>query len=80
MSTTRIRIDPHDPSTVSEAEIAAQEREDQALQDMARYTRRVRRMGLGQTEVARDDPQSGAMETLPDRGGAPPVAGARQGL
>ncbi len=66
MSTTRIRID--DPSTFSEgridaarvdatteAEIAAQEREDEAeaLQDMARYVRRVRRrMGLSQTELA----------------------------
>ncbi len=40
----------------TEAEIAAQEREDEAeaLQDMARYTRRVRRrMGLSQTELAR---------------------------
>ena len=66
MSTTRIRID--DPSTLpegrvdaarvdatTEAEIAAQEREDEAeaLQDMARYVRRVRRrMGLSQTELA----------------------------
>ena len=69
MSTTRIRIDPDDPSTfpegridparvdaTTEAEIALQEREDkaEALQDMARYTRRVRRrMGLSQTELAR---------------------------
>ncbi len=57
MSATRIRIDPDDPATfpegridparvdaTTEAEIAAQEREDEAeaLQDMARYTRRVR--------------------------------------
>ena len=69
MSTTRIRIDPDDPSTfpegridsavvdaATEAEIAMQEREDEAgaLQDMARYTRRVRRrMGVSQTELAR---------------------------
>ena len=58
MSATRIRIDPDDPATfpegridmarvdaTTEAEIAAQEREDEVevLQDMARYTRRVRR-------------------------------------
>ena len=69
MNTTRIRIDPADPSTfpkgridravvdaTTEAEIALQEQEDgaEALQDMARYTRRVRRrMGLSQTELAR---------------------------
>ena len=69
MSTTRVRVDPDDPSTfpegridparvdgTTETEIAAQEREDEAeaLQDMARYTRRVRRrMGLSQTELAR---------------------------
>ncbi|MCY3994871.1 MAG: helix-turn-helix domain-containing protein [Rhodobacter sp.] len=65
MSTTRIRID--DPSTfpesridaarvdaTTEAEIAAQEWEDEAPPDMARYTRRVRRrMGLSQMEFAR---------------------------
>ena len=69
MGTTRIRVDPDDPATfpkgridaarvdaTSEAEIAAQEREDEeeAMQDMARYARRVRRrMGLSQTELAR---------------------------
>ena len=69
MSTTRIRIDPDDPSTLpegridparvdaaTEAELAAQEREDEedAMQDMARYALRVRRrMGLSQTELAR---------------------------
>ena len=69
MNTTRIRIDPDDPSTLpegridaarvnatTEAEITAQERqdEDEALLDMARYARRVRRrMGLSQTEMAR---------------------------
>lgn len=69
MSTTRIRIDPDDPSTLpkgpvdlarvdatTEAEIAAQEREDEdeAVQDAARYARRVRRrIGLSQLELAR---------------------------
>ncbi len=69
MSTTRVRIDPDDPSTfpegridpavvdaTTEAEITLQEREDEAeaLQDMARFTRRIRRrMGLSQTELAR---------------------------
>ena len=71
MSTTRVRIDPDDPSTLpegridtarvdatTEAEIAAQEHEDEdedeAMQDMARYARRVRRrLGLSQTELAR---------------------------
>lgn len=69
MSTTRIRIDPDDASTFPEGridpakvdattadEIVMQEREDEAeaLQDMARYTRRVRRrMGLSQMELAR---------------------------
>ena len=69
MSTTRVRIDPNDPSTfpegrinrsvvdaTTEAEIALQEQEDEAeaLQDMARYTRRIRRrLGLSQMEMAR---------------------------
>ena len=70
MSTTRIRIDPNHPSTTlpegrfdpavvdatTEAEIALQKQEDEteALQDMARYTRRIRRrLGLSQTELAR---------------------------
>ena len=69
MSTTRIGIDPDDPSTLpegridparldatTEAEIAAHEREDEeeAMQDMARYTRRIRRrLGLTQVELAR---------------------------
>jgi len=69
LSTTRVRIDPDDPSTLpegridpakvdatSEAEIAAQERKDEAdaMHDMARYARRVRRrLGLSQTELAR---------------------------
>ncbi|MYE83766.1 MAG: helix-turn-helix domain-containing protein, partial [Gammaproteobacteria bacterium] len=69
MGTTRIRIDPDDPSTfpkgridpakvdaTTEADIARQAREDDAdaMQDMARYTRRIRRrLGLSQTELAR---------------------------
>ena len=67
MSTTRVRIDPGDPSTLpegkidpaavdaaGEAEIAMQQREDEAMQDMARYARRVRRrLGLTQMEMAR---------------------------
>ncbi len=69
MSITCIKIDPDDPSTLpegridparvdatTEAEIAAQEREDEeeAMQDMARYARQVRRrLGLSQTELAR---------------------------
>ena len=68
MSTMRVRIDPEDPSTLSkgridpgkmdattEAKVAAQERENEAeaMQDMARYARRVRRrLGLSQTELA----------------------------
>ena len=69
MNTTRVRIDPDDPSTLpagridparvdatTAVEIAAQEREDagEAMQDMARYARRVRRrLGLSQTVLAR---------------------------
>ncbi|MCE2481365.1 MAG: helix-turn-helix domain-containing protein [Alphaproteobacteria bacterium] len=69
MNTTRVRIDPDDPSTLpegridpavvdatGEAEIALQMREDdaEAMQDMARYARRVRRrLGLTQVELAR---------------------------
>ena len=69
MSTTRVRIDPQDLSTLpagrfdparvdatTEAEIALQLQEDEqeAMQDMARYARRVRRrLGLSQTELAR---------------------------
>lgn len=69
MSTTRIRVDPDDPATLpegriapaivdgtTEAEIALQQQEDdaEAMQDMARYARRVRRrMGLTQVEFAR---------------------------
>ena len=68
MSTTRVRIDPDDPATLpegriappvvdgtTEAEIALQQQEDeaQAMQDMARYARRVRRrLGLTQVEFA----------------------------
>ena len=69
MSMTRIRIDPGDPTSfpkgridpavvdaTTEAEIAMQQREDdaEAMQDMARYARRVRRrLGLTQVELAR---------------------------
>ena len=69
MSTTRIRIDPDDPAILpkgridlavvdgtTEAEIALQQQEDdaEAMQDMARYARRVRqRLGLSQMELAR---------------------------
>ena len=69
MSTTRIRIDPDDPATFPEgridpvvvdattaAEIALQQKEDdaEAMQDMARYARRIRRrLGLSQMELAR---------------------------
>ncbi|MDE0107534.1 MAG: helix-turn-helix domain-containing protein [Bryobacterales bacterium] len=69
MSRTRIRIDPDDPATfpegridplvvdaTTEAEIAVQQKEDdaEAMQDMARYARRIRRrLGLSQMELAR---------------------------
>ena len=69
MGTTRIRIDPDDPSifprgrvdtvvvdAATEADIVQQEREDdaEAMQDMARYARRIRRrLSLSQTELAR---------------------------
>ena len=69
MSTTRVRIDPDDPATfpegridpavvdgTTEAEIALLQQEDEAhaMQDMARYARRVRRrLGLTQIEFAR---------------------------
>ena len=58
MSTTRVRIDPDNPATLpegrfdaaavdgtTEAELAKQKQEDdaEAMQDMARYARRVRR-------------------------------------
>ena len=69
MGTTRVRIDTDDPATfpegridpkvvdgTTEAEIALQQQEDEsdAMQDMARYARRVRRrLGLTQIEFAR---------------------------
>ena len=69
MSTTRVRIDPDNPATLlegrfdpavvdgtTEAEITMQQQEDdaEAMQDMARYARRVRRrLGLSQVELAR---------------------------
>ena len=75
MSRTRVRIDPDDPQTVpsgrvdyrmldetTEEDIARQAREDdaEAMQDMARFARRVRRrLGLTRVEFARriDVPQ-----------------------
>ena len=69
MSSTRVRIDPDDPLTfpegridpavvgaTTEAEIALQQKEDdaEAMQDMARYVRRIRRrLGFSQMELAR---------------------------
>ena len=69
MSTTRVRIDPDDPSTLpegridparvdatTEAEIAAQEREDEAEAHAGHGAIRApvrRRLGLSQTELAR---------------------------
>ncbi len=69
MSTTCVRIDPDEPATfpegridpavvdaTTEAEIALQQKEDdaEAMQDMARYARRIRRrLGLSQMELAR---------------------------
>ncbi len=69
MSKTRIGIDPDHPESLpagrvdyevldrtTERDLAAQRRHDdaEAMKDMARYTRRVRkRLGLTQTEFAR---------------------------
>ena len=69
MSTTRVRIDPDDPGrlpegrvdhaaldSTTEADLIAQQRADdaEAMRDMARFARRVRRrMGLTQVEFAR---------------------------
>ena len=69
MSTSRIKVDPDDPESfpkgkvdftvvdgITEEMIALQQEEDEneAMQDMARYTRRIRRrMGLTQDEFAR---------------------------
>ena len=69
MSTTRVTVDPDDPKTfpkgkidyevvdaTTEQQIALQQREDdkEAMQDMARYARRVRgQLGLTQVELAR---------------------------
>ena len=69
MSTSRIKVDPDDPESfpkgkvdftvvdgITEEMIAIQQEEDEneAMQDMARYTRRIRRrMGLTQEEFAR---------------------------
>ncbi len=75
MSTVRVTVDPDDPRTLpkgkmdlavvdatNEEQIALQQREDdeEAMKDMARYARRVRRrLGLTQVELARriDVPQ-----------------------
>jgi len=69
MSRTRVRIDPDDPRSMpegrvdhavldatTESDIAAQQAQDdaEAMQDVARYARRVRRrLGLTQVEFAR---------------------------
>jgi len=69
MSTTRIEVDPDNPATfpngrikpavvdgTNAAQIARQQWEDEAeaMRDMARYARRVRRrLGLTQVEMAR---------------------------
>ncbi len=75
MSTVRVTVDPDDPRTLpkgkmdlavvdatTEEQIALQQSEDdeEAMKDMARYARRVRRrLGLTQVELARriDVPQ-----------------------
>ena len=64
-----------------------QEDDTEAMQDTARYARRIRRrLGLNQMELARriDVPHEtirnvGTGEALPDRRGARLVAGPRQG-
>ncbi len=69
MSRTRVRIDPHDPSSLpkgrvnyevldrtTERDLSLQQQHDdaEAMRDMARYARRVRkRLGLTQIEFAR---------------------------
>ena len=69
MSTKRVRIDPDDPQSLpegridhavldgaTEADLASQQRQDdaEAMRDMARFARRVRRrLGLTQVEFAR---------------------------
>ena len=69
MGITHVRVDLDDPATfpkgridpavvdgTTEAEIALQQQEDdaEAMQDMARHVRRIRRrLGLRQTELAR---------------------------
>ena len=69
MSTKRVRIDPADPRSLpegridhavvdsaTEADLSSQQREDdaEAMRDMARFARRVRRrLGLTQVEFAR---------------------------
>ena len=69
MSTKRVRIDPDDPQSLpegridhavldgaTEADLASQQRQDdtEAMRDMARFARRVRRrLGLTQVKFAR---------------------------
>ena len=69
MSTTRTKVNPSDPDTfpigrinpdlvdaTTEAEIARQQQEDEeeAMRDVAKYARRIRRrLGLTQIEMAR---------------------------
>ena len=69
MSTTRVRVDPADPASLpkgrvdhevlgstTEADLAAQQQQDdaEAMRDVARFARRVRRrLGLTQVEFAR---------------------------
>ena len=90
MKTTSVRIDPREPGSLppgrvdyalldqtTEADLARQQRDDdeEAIQETARFARRVRRrLGLTQVEfarrdpgAARDDPELGTGEALPDR-------------
>ena len=69
MSTTRVRVDPGNPASLpkgrvdhevldstTEADLAAQQQQDdaEAMRDVARFARRVRRrLGLTQVEFAR---------------------------
>lgn len=96
MGTTRVRVDPDDPSTLpvgridaarvdaaAEAEIAAQEREDEeeAMRDMARYARRVRRrLGLSQTGLARRIDVSHETIRNREQGKRCPTGGMKTGM
>ena len=102
MSTVRARIDPSDPGSLpegridhavldstTESDLALQQDQDdaEAMQDTARYARRIRkRLGLTQIEFARridvpheNDPQLGAGEALPDRRRESLAKDSRQG-